>query len=837
MPPQSKGEKEGRPDGQPSNREFLLSLFGELTAGAATLICSKPGDPTDSSGWNPREAADVDRVCIDARNNYYNCSSFHRLGDKSVRAKKEEFAAYHALVLDDVGTKIDQSKLEGVEASWWLETSPGNFQVGFILSPPIADAVELGRFQKRVVAAGLCDPGAMGSARWMRLPNGINGKPKYRDGDQPFRCKLTSWAPQRRFSCSALAEQLRLPELPQGKRTSLVKATVRRDEGVSSFPALENPALSALKARGLHKRVIEAGKHDITCPWSAEHTDGADGGTCYWEPDEQHPCGGFKCQHSHGDRLHIGELLDFLGVDREAAQNKPVIQLVGGGFDRVIRAAEEALAASGNVYQSGGAIVALHKDPATGELRIEPFGEQRLKRELSRIAIWKQPAAEGKWRVVDPPQGYVNGLFKAGRYDVLPELKGLARQPYLKPDGELVLKGGYDQATGIFAAFDPSSFSALDLSKAGAAVALVELKGLLAEFHFAKDEDLSAALSAMLTGALRPSLRLAPAFNITASSPGSGKSYLADLIAAFATPGHPAKASYPASSEEATKAILSHLIPGPAALIFDDMTRDWTAFGSVNRMLTSETITDRLLTTNRVQAVGTRTLVMGTGNNIEPLNDLRRRVLSIRIQPKTANPALRQYDGRPVELVRSNRDRYVALALQLVMAWREAGSPRSSEFRIASYDDWTDLCREPLLWLGEPDPAAAFRQQLEDDPDAETLKAFVVAWYRKRGDRPTMVRELICAVEGCAGERLQEALDDLPIWDGGKVNPSKLGWYIKKHCGRIAGDLTIEAAPKGERRAWRVTKVALPEPPSPPLKVEKEGGSSGAPAPAGRLQV
>ena len=67
-------------------------------------------------------------------------------------------------------------------------------------------------------------------------------------------------------------------------------------------------------------------------------------------------------------------------------------------------------------------------------------------------------------------------------------------------------------------------------------------------------------------------------------------------------------------------------------------------------------------------------------------------------------------------------------------------------------------------------------------------------------------------------------MDELPVWDGSKVNPSKLGWYIKKNCGRIVGDLMIDQAPKKERRAWRVVTVL---PPSPPLKGEKEGSPPG----------
>ena len=63
------------------------------------------------------------------------------------------------------------------------------------------------------------------------------------------------------------------------------------------------------------------------------------------------------------------------------------------------------------------------------------------------------------------------------------------------------------------------------------------------------------------------------------------------------------------------------------------------------------------------------------------------------------------------------------------------------------------------------------------------------------------------------GNRLKEALDDLPVIDPREVNRSKLGWYLKKNTGRIIDGLMVEPATSSERRAWRVTKIEL----APPL--------------------
>ena len=50
--------------------------------------------------------------------------------------------------------------------------------------------------------------------------------------------------------------------------------------------ACQAPQLLALRNRGLYKVPLGEGKHDITCPWVQEHTNQADGGTAYFEPDD-----------------------------------------------------------------------------------------------------------------------------------------------------------------------------------------------------------------------------------------------------------------------------------------------------------------------------------------------------------------------------------------------------------------------------------------------------------------------------------------------------------------------------------------------------------------------
>lgn len=808
-----KGGEEGEPPLPPSNAAFIAAVIRDVAENACAVVCSKSGDPTGGD-WRAAVASDADRQCPPDRNNYVNCSSFTIDEDGPVLARKDRFSGYHVIVLDDVGTKVDRAKLGDFLPTWEIETSLGNSQVGIRLREPLRDVEQVTRLQNAIMAAELCDKGAGGLARWVRLPVAINGKAKHHDeGGAPFECRLITWNPDADYTIDELVEALRLdlaaPKLAlvTGTTQREPRATTERSSDVFTPTPNENPVLTALRERGLHKRTISPGKHDVTCPWTSEHTDEIDGGAAYFEPDDDHPTGGFKCQHSHGDTYRIGQLLDFLAVKPEQARGKARIDVVAGEMNRVRRAAEKTLALRGGYYQAGGAIVVIRTDPATKDISTELLTEAPLTSALADAADWYRYDGRTQKSVrTDPPAKNVQTLLKAQQFDYLPVLTGLARQPFFREgDGQLVKTPGFDEVTGRYAAFDTVQFALPAPTKEAAREALRVLDGLLDEFKFAGPADRSAALSAMLTAAVRPSLPMAPAFNITASTPGSGKSYLASTILPFAGPGAALKVSYPTSADEATKSMLSIFLAAPAAVLFDDMQSQWVPFGAVNRALTSDTITDRVLGISRTVTVGTRSLVMGTGNNVGPIRDMTRRVVTIRLHHRTATPALESYVGQPVELVRANRGKYVAAALTIIAAWKAAGSPKAAVPSIASYGVWSDMCRQPLLWLGQPDPATSIIEQLLHDPDQDDLARLLTAWHAAIGDRPIMLRDLVDTAIN--DEDLNDALLDLPVTERDVINRSKLGWYLKRHANRVVGGFELQPAECSTRNAWRVVAV------------------------------
>jgi len=370
---------------------------------------------------------------------------------------------------------------------------------------------------------------------------------------------------------------------------------------------------------------------------------------------------------------------------------------------------------------------------------------------------------------------------------------------------------GYDAATGMFGVFNARKFSIPDKpSVADAKAALALLKDLLAEFSFASASDLAAALSALLSAAVRPSLAHAPMFHVRAHMVGSGKSYLCELITAFATPQRGTPTTFPADDEECRKLLLAEFLRAPAVIEFDNLTGDLVPHKSLCTALTSEHMSGRILGVSKTATVSTRALFLSSGNNVGPVQDMTRRVITIHLDPGYEVPAARTFK-RP-ELVRDvlrDRGRYVAAALTIVRAWIVAGRPKAECRSMAGYGDWSDLCRQPLLWLGVADPTESVFAAIAEDPDRETLGRLLAGWESLFGKGSAMVRDAIRqSAFNDAHAELREVLHDIAA-ERGEINRRKLGWWMKRHAGRIVdGRRFVRAGGNRSAESWQVESVS-----------------------------
>ena len=349
------------------NGEFLRTVFGHELAIAHPVVVSFEGNPASvpAKVWFGRPwqgTPEVPTSLPASANNYFSLAVFRPDEAGQFRRQKARFQALHAVMLDDVGTKVAMERLT-LPPSWLLETSPGNHQAGYLLREPVNDGLVADRLMNGIIAVGLCDPGANGPrARLARLPVAVNGK-----HTPPFQCRMVGWSPELRYSVDELVDglQLEIAQTARPKRQSTRPAQERPSDGDPVWipRPQENAVLAALRDRGLFKAPLGEGKHDITCPWVKEHTGEVNGGTAYFEPDDNWPIGGFKCLHGHCADRHIRDLLRFVDIEVNAARMKPTIRVMAGEIHRVADAAERELAHSRRHYQRGGLIVTVVTDP------------------------------------------------------------------------------------------------------------------------------------------------------------------------------------------------------------------------------------------------------------------------------------------------------------------------------------------------------------------------------------------------------------------------------------------------------------------------------------------
>jgi len=302
-------------------------------------------------------------------------------------------------------------------------------------------------------------------------------------------------------------------------------------------------------------------------------------------------------------------------------------------------------------------------------------------------------------------------------------------------------------------------------------------------------------------------LPTAPAFHVRAHTAGSGKSFLCELIAIFATEQPSAPAAFPSDNDECRKFLLAELLRGPAVIVFDNLTSDLIAHRSLCTALTSEYLSDRILGISKTAAVGTRTLFLSSGNNVSAVRDMTRRTLTISLDPGCESPATRSFK-RPnlIQEVRADRAKYVSAALTVILGHVQSGQPKQAAKTLAGFHTWTDWCIEPLLRLGYPDPVISVLAAMSEDPDRELLGRFLVVWYEHFGTTPTMVRELVNKA-GWVHESsadLWETLQEI-AGERGEVNRRKLGWWIKRHEGQVvAGKRVRRTNGGGSAEKWRV---------------------------------
>src|SRR4051794_37378129 len=302
-----------------------------------------------------------------------------------------------------------------------------------------------------------------------------------------------------------------------------------------------------------------------------------------------------------------------------------------------------------------------------------------------------------------------------------------------------------------------------------------------------------------MTAVTRGAYDVAPMFLATAPTPGSGKSHLVDLVALIGR-GRPCPViTAPKSDEEMEKRLGALLLEGAPIVSLDNLTRDLDG-DMLCQMTERPLVKTRILGESKAPEVQWRGTLLATGNNVTYAGDMVRRGLTIRLDAQAEVPERRAFKFDPHGEVRADRGRYVAAALTIARAFLVSGETVTCA-PLGSYRAWSRFAREPLTWLGEPDPVASMDRAREEDPKRRAAREFIEHLKAHFGTREFSVKELVSKATETDGrmwpdpQLLHPELNALLVDNCGSVgrnkgaiDNSRVGGWLKRLKGQVHAD-------------------------------------------------
>ena len=534
---------------------------------------------------------------------------------------------------------------------------------------------------------------------------------------------------------------------------------------------------------------------------------------------------------SAGDAGNAGN--DSGDSELHPGDKRPEIPVSSGVVDETARDVLKKLAEAPDprerIYSQGGSdgyyvarVLTAFDDGRSSHLAVDKdidtldvLSQDSLVCELNqRLAFYKQvPGRDGKPQkvAIDCPPALAKHILQMGRWPQLPKLTGVAYHPQLLKNGEIIETPGYDPKTGLLIQYDPSEFAGRPVhpTKADADAALALLRDWLSEFPFQTDIDIAGAIALALTAVVRRTIDTAPLFGISATKRGTGKGALAKNVGVLVTGQKPSSTPYTRDSEEFRKKITSVLRAGSPVINLDNVS-DPMGGDVLEIILTEPYFRDRLLGGNQMPSFCTQVVIMANGNNLQFKRDMTRRVIKITLDAEDEFPEHRKFNRDIDEYTLENRGALVNACLTILQAYIQAGSPDLKQPKLGSFNQWSDLVRSAVLWLGMADPVESQKGIDAQDDEKGTLAALLEVW----SNTPLLsgsstVRDVIQqAVQ--QGSELRQILLDICLGKDGQLSPRLLGYYLRKHHRSVVNGMRLEEDGKDRNHSvkWKVAQVS-----------------------------
>ena len=486
--------------------------------------------------------------------------------------------------------------------------------------------------------------------------------------------------------------------------------------------------------------------------------------------------------------------------------NRPInIEILDGKEAEVIDATLEVMRRAPNLFDFGDVLVEV-----TDDMRIKQVRESNL-----RYLLGKSIQFHHDHKLKNPPPTLCKSIVEISRH--LKELKAVVSSPTLRPDGSVLATKGYDERTGLLLSTQDALVPVPEYPTEMQAIkALNLLMEPFSQFPFVDELARSVHLAALLTVVVRPCLPTSPGFAYDAPVQGSGKSLLAGCVEVLGSGREPT--IWPdvdvRNVDEVRKRGFTAIRSGDRTVIWDNVVGEFDS-AALAGMMTSQMIKERLFNTQNVLEVPNKTLMIFTGNNFSPVNDMSRRVLICRIDPQTEQPQARSFDLNPKDVCINERQRMVSAALLLIRFYLSSGVKKIGD--TGSFSEWDTFVRQTVIHIGKTiapnqyvDIAKSIELNQAEDPEMEVLLQLFQEWLKTFGSEWVSAKQVISKATDdwtdVEPKELREVLQQLvgPNWASSK----SLGKALKKRNGRLIAGMKLEChGSSGDNaKSWRITK-------------------------------
>lgn len=290
-------------------------------------------------------------------------------------------------------------------------------------------------------------------------------------------------------------------------------------------------------------------------------------------------------------------------------------------------------------------------------------------------------------------------------------LERVVKMPFVRADGTISAKNGYDAEAATFLAMGNSGMDRLvipDAPDQGAAAEAAQrlLGDWLGDMPFLDQSSRAGALALVLTPFIRGLVPLVPLAVISGRQKGTGKNLFTDCFSIVTTGESASPMQWiEDDDDEIRKQVLAAFREGRGLICFDEAHK--ISSHTLSRALTAQVYTDRLLGVSTMLSYPNKAVWMALGNNVGVDADMGRRYHRIDLYSPVPNPEDRpSSDFHHPDLrgwTRSHRPELVTDILVIIRAWFAAGCPAHDRGSLmGSFESWDEMISGILHYAGVP---------------------------------------------------------------------------------------------------------------------------------------